>query len=282
MDGSGSYDLDSNDLVYEWSWEDGVAYDVNSTVMLPLGQTMVTLLVTDGFSWDTDTVNITVVDMNEIQVSIIVPEPNAIVQDGITLAAEANSNNEVDALHFYIRESNDGNGIPIGYDALPAVFDGNDDQWKYYLDTTELSDGNYVVFAKAYDIHGKEGASNIVPFSVQNWQMLELLRHRKKYKPGRTIPIKFTLRVSETIDIAMPFVYNEDLIVKIYKVRRNRPNLLLQTSRFGDHSKDYRISTGGEFYITNFKTRKKPARYLVKVYRSGNFLIGKFRFRTRR
>ncbi len=44
-------------------------------------------------------------------------------------------------------------------------------------------------------------------------------------------------------------------------------------------SKDYRIDSPGEKYITNFKTSKKPTTYLVEIWRK-RLLIGTFEFAT--
>ena len=77
----------------------------------------------------------------------------------------------------------------------------------------------------------------------------------------------------------MPFVYNEELEIRIYN--QTNPNHILQSSFYGDHSKDYRINNDTEHYITNFKTSKKPAVYIVEIWRiSNNFLVGWFTFET--
>lgn len=64
LDGSGSSDPDGDPLTYTWTWAwaGGSAVGVNPTVQLPLGTTMVTLVVSDGKATATDTVNITVRD----------------------------------------------------------------------------------------------------------------------------------------------------------------------------------------------------------------------------
>jgi len=56
--------------------------------------------------------------------------------------------------------------------------------------------------------------------------------------------------IGEAIDPAQPFVYNEELEIRIHNSEGN----LLQTSLYGDTARDYRIDTKGEKYITNFKT----------------------------
>jgi hypothetical protein len=93
------------------------------------------------------------------------------------------------------------------------------------------------------------------------------------------MPVKFSLRIAAAVDPAMPFVYNEELEIRICK--SSDPGNILQTSLYGDTSRDYRINQDTELYITNFKTSKKPAEYKVEIWRlSKNFLIGEFTFET--
>ena len=95
------------------------------------------------------------------------------------------------------------------------------------------------------------------------------------------MPVKFSLRIAASVDPAMPFVYNEDLEIRIYRCDNSRcsSKTLMQTSTYGTGSKDYR--SNGEMYITNFQTAKTPAQYLVEKWRpSNNFMIGSFTFKT--
>jgi len=87
------------------------------------------------------------------------------------------------------------------------------------------------------------------------------------------MPVKFALRVAASVDPNQPFVYNEELTIKIYAA--DDPDNILQTSTFGDTARDHRINTIDEHYITNFKTLKKPKTYTVEVWRK-DMLIGSF------
>ena len=89
--------------------------------------------------------------------------------------------------------------------------------------------------------------------------------------------MKFSLRVVEAVDPEMPFVRNEELEIIIYD--KNNPDIVLQYSIFGDTSVDYRINSEDELYITNFKTSKTPAVYMVEIWRKG-MLLGSFEFET--
>ena len=93
------------------------------------------------------------------------------------------------------------------------------------------------------------------------------------------MPVKFSLRVAESVDPEQPFVYNEELEIRIYDSAH--PGTILQSSVYGDTSVDYRIDSVGEKYITNFKTGKKPADYVVEIWRTANnFPVGSFTFIT--
>ena len=93
------------------------------------------------------------------------------------------------------------------------------------------------------------------------------------------MPVKFALRIAESVDPEMPFVYNEQLEIRIYDAAE--PGTILQTSVYGDGAEEYRIESIEELYITNFKTKKDPAQYVVEIWRpSKNFMVGSFGFET--
>jgi len=140
-----------------------------------------------------------------------------------------------------------------------------------------------VILAKAVDTYGNEGWSAVVPFSIRNWAVIEKLPSTPNNKAGRTMPVKFSLRIAASVDSAMPFVYNEDLEIRIYRCDNTScsSKTLMQTSRFGTGSKDYRIDATAQLYQTNFQTTKTPAQYLVEIWRpSNNFMVGSFTFKT--
>jgi hypothetical protein len=63
LDGSGSSDPDGDPLTYIWTWNGESDTEVSPTVPLPLGTTIITLVVNDGtVDSDPDTVSITVED----------------------------------------------------------------------------------------------------------------------------------------------------------------------------------------------------------------------------
>jgi hypothetical protein len=226
-----------------------------------------------------DAATVTVVDTTPPEVKIEVPTECAALQDGVTLTANASDFCGVAEAYFYIREPDGANGVDIGYEELPATLNSISGKWEYSFDTTQLPDGYYVIIAKAVDNSGNEGWSEVVAFSIRNWAVLELLPASESNKGGRTMPVKFALRIVETVDPAQPFVYNEELEIRIYD--QMKPGSILQTSLYGDTSMDYRIDSVGEQYITNFKTKKQPATYTVEIWRtSKNFLIGSFTFET--
>ena len=128
--------------------------------------------------------------------------------------------------------------------------------------------------------HDADNPSYIMLPVVQNWEVAEFLPSSENNKAGRTMPVKFSLRVADFIDPYQPFVYDEELTIVIYA--KNNPGDILQTSTFGDTSMDYRIDTKKELYVTNFQTLATPATYVVEIYRkeAGGMLIGTFEFST--
>jgi len=213
-------------------------------------------------------------------VKIMIPQPNQAVQDGITLSAQVSSVRNISQVMFSIREA-DNISTSIGYDDLGATYNSTSGYWEYAFDTTFLLDGYYVVWAKAVDDSGTEGLSQVVPFSIRNWAIITLLPSTPNNKAGRTMPVKFSLRIAASVDPAMPFVYNEDLAIRIYRCDNTScsSKTLMQTSTYGTSSKNYRIN--GELYITNFQTTKTPAQYLVEIWRpTKNFMVGSFAFKT--
>ena len=60
LDGTGSSDPDNDTLTYSWNWIDGSAVGATPTALFPVGNTTVTLTVTDGQFNASDTVNVVV------------------------------------------------------------------------------------------------------------------------------------------------------------------------------------------------------------------------------
>jgi hypothetical protein len=204
------------------------------------------------------------------------PPPGWALQDGVTFIASASDSSGTRNLSFSIREANGDQGIPVGFEDIPATYDAITGRWNWYFNTLQLPDGYYIVLVTAEDNLG-HAASTIVPYSIRNWAVLELLPASESNKAGRTMPVKFALRVAASVDPNQPFVYNEDLTIKIYAT--NNPSKILQTSTYGETARDYRIITVSELYITNFQTLKTPMQYTVSIWR-GNFLVGSFTFKT--
>ena len=65
------------------------------------------------------------------------------------------------------------------------------------------------------DAAGNPGKSEVVRFSVRNWAVVEMLPATPNHNAGRTVPVKFSIRVVSSVDPVMPFVYNEELVVLI-------------------------------------------------------------------
>jgi hypothetical protein len=223
------------------------------------------------------TTTTTVQDITPPEVAIIIPQSNVAVQDGVIFQTEVTDASSIDNVSFSLREPNGEEGIAIGYDDLQATYNSSSGYWEYWFDTTKLQDGYYVIFVNATDIYGNEGMSSIVPFSIRNWAVITQFPATPNSNAGRTMPVKFSLRIAKSVDPTMPFVYNEDLEIMIYDAKA--PGTILQRSVFGSRNTDYRIN--GEIYITNFQTKKTPATYVVEIWRpTKNFMVGSFTFKT--
>ena len=223
----------------------------------------------------THAISITLDDSGPL-ITIENPPAGWALQDGVTFIASASDSSGTHGLNFSIREANGGQGIPVGFEDIPATYDAITGRWKWYFNTLQLPDGYYIVLVNAEDNLG-HAASTTVPYSIRNWAILELLPASQNNKAGRTMPVKFALRVAASVDPNQPFVYNQELTIKIYA--KDNPSNVLQTSTFGDTSRDYRINAASELYITNFQTLKTPKTYVVEVYRK-DMLIGSFEFKT--
>ncbi len=193
------------------------------------------------------------------------------LQDGFTFNIEAIDATEVISVMLSIREL-DG---PI-VAQIPLFYIG-ENRWEAdeSFDTTALPDGYYELLISASDKFGFT-TEEVFDFSIRNWAVFVLLPSTESNKAGRTIPVKFALRVIEAVDPTMPFVVNQELDIYITDTTTGE---ILQHSTYGDGSTDYRINELSEQYITNFKTHKTPTAYLVSIYRR-DFYIGDFTFST--
>ena len=221
------------------------------------------------------------VDTTPPTIGIVVPEAHAVVQDGVTFQADVNDESSIGSVSFTIRKADGNDGVTIGLEQLPATYNDASGNWELDFNSANLLDGYYIIFANAVDQYGNEGECDHVPFVIRNWVALIMLPESNEYRAGRTMPLKFTLRLKPEVDPLTPFVYNEDLVILIYET--NDPGNILQQSVYGDESSHYRIDTLGEKYITNFKTDKKPTHYTVEIWRQETeFLVGSFTFETQR
>ena len=217
-------------------------------------------------------------DQTPPTMTVVTPRetPPEALQDGVTLKATVSDPSGVDWVKFSIRET-DGTIVDPSFESMSLVHISGD-TWQLPFNTyvPKLPDGNYLFIVNASDTFDNEGSKTVL-FSIRNWASLKLLPATTSNKAGRTMPVKFSLRVYETVDPAKPFVYNEQLTIKIYQ--KGYPNNILQTSTYGTGSRNYRIDVVGELYITNFKTLPTPMTYVVEIYRK-DMLIGSFEFKT--
>jgi len=213
------------------------------------------------------------------EVEVVLPTAGSAVQDSVTLVAEATDISGVREVFFYIRGANGADGSPVGYEDIPGILNTATGSWEYVLDATSLLDGNYVVLTKAIDQFDNEALSESVPFSIRNWAVLNHMSETKDMIPGEKRNVKFILRVDKSIDPEKPFIYNEELEVRIYEA--SNPSNVLKTAVFGPSYDDYQISTKWNFYYTKFTSLEYPTEYVAEIWRPSNdFLIGSIGFKT--
>jgi hypothetical protein len=228
-------------------------------------------------------------DLAAPSIAMISPPSGYGLQDGVTFKASVTDEESgVAFVTFSIREDDGGTGIPVGFENLAPQYDAATGIATLEFDTLKLPDGHYLVVISATDGDGNSG-SITVPYSIRNWGVITLLPKTPNSKAGRTMPVKFTIRVAASVDPAQPFIYNDDLTIKIYAT--SNPGTILQTSKFGKGAQNYRIQNEGnsitnsvkdQFYITNFKTSKDPMQYTVEIWKPNakDFLVGSFTFKT--
>jgi hypothetical protein len=108
--------------------------------------------------------------------SITFPLSNAILTGNVVLTAYISEDSGGTGVNFCLREPNGGDGISIGYEDLAADFNNTTGKWEYNLDTNSVSDGNYVILAKAIYGCGIIGFSELVPVTVSNPQQVGSLQ----------------------------------------------------------------------------------------------------------
>ncbi len=217
-----------------------------------------------------------ILDNTNPSISVSNPPADWALQDGVAFTGSiVDSGSGVTSMCFSLRKANGGEGTPVGFECLSVSYDPITGEWSFSFDTLLVPDGYYVLYIEAEDNLGNE-ASTTVPYSIRNWAVIELLPSSEDNKAGRTMPVKFALRVAAEVDPDQPFVYNEELRIEIFTT--DNPDDVLQESYYGDTAGDYRVSS--VLYITNFKTMKrKPVEYTVAIYRD-TFDVGSFTFET--
>jgi uncharacterized repeat protein (TIGR01451 family) len=199
------------------------------------------------------------------------------LQNHVTFSGNAtDSGSGVKFVSLSIRKGIAAPGQEVGCENLEASYDSTNHIWTLVFNTLSLKDEFYVAIVKVADKVGNT-ASATVYCSIRNWAVLKLLPATESNKAGRTVPVKFSLRVASAVDPKQPFIYNEELIIKV--LASKTPGTILQQSTFGKGSQNYRIDSASQKYITNFQTEKTPLSYTVEVY-NGSLMVGSFTFQT--
>ncbi|TAK33575.1 MAG: hypothetical protein EPO21_12570 [Chloroflexota bacterium] len=117
------------------------------------GITVVTFFATDSAGNVEPAKTLTIqLDRTPPPLVLVVPQPNELLQDGITLTATINDTTSGTIESFFsIRKDDGGEGTPIGFERLPATFNRATANWELAFDTTRLPDGFYVILLDARD-----------------------------------------------------------------------------------------------------------------------------------
>jgi hypothetical protein len=219
-------------------------------------------------------------------VKIVAPALNGAVKGTPAFTAEATDDRPLASVEFFLKgvliQEDVETLEDIGHNGLQATL-GEDGLFSHQFDTTQVPDDYYVLTAKATDKNGNVRWSDPVRFSVRNWNVKEMYPGVRRYQAGRTIPIKYALRMDPVVDPAETFVYREDLAIKAYKLALDADPNLLQTFLFGPGVVNYRVAPEGHLYIANYQTNKVPGQYMFEVRRiRNNFLLGSFVIETDR
>ncbi len=119
--------------------------------------------ITSGNRWAIDFVS----SRDDVTIPVV-GSFNSAISGVVTFTARTDSDYAVNEVYFYLREPNSGNGVPIGYENMPADFNDTSGEWQYTFDTRQVSNGNYVILARSVDVSDETAWSDIVPVSINN------------------------------------------------------------------------------------------------------------------
>jgi hypothetical protein len=145
LNGSGSSDPNNDTLTYNWTWTNGSAIGVTPRVLLPAGNTTVTLLVSDGQLNATDLVNMVVRDTTP---PVVNAGQNVTVEAGVPITLNGTATDVV-STRFNFTWNENG-----------AVLKTQTNTTNTNL-TNTFSFGTHVVTLNATDQAGNTGSANV-------------------------------------------------------------------------------------------------------------------------
>ncbi len=149
LNGTSSSDPDNDTLTYYWNWTGGSAQGATPTLMLPQGNTTITLTVSDGLTNSTDTVNIVVQDTTP---PVVNAGPNITVEQESHAGTEVTLNGTpTDAVstQFNFTWSENGTVLKTDVNAASTAL------------THTFNLGNHTVTLDATDQAGNTGSANV-------------------------------------------------------------------------------------------------------------------------
>jgi|GEM_PF-3990651 len=183
LDGSGSSDPDGDPLTYTWTWDGNIATGVSPTILLPVGTTVITLVVNDGFEdSQPDYVTITVTDdtppgMNlSVSPQVLWPPNHKMVPVTITVSVSDNSDSSPSCMirsvvsNEPVNGSGDGNTSPDWDITGDLTVDlrsersgnGNGRVYTIGVECTDASDNSSIDTVRVYVPHDQGDRPDLV------------------------------------------------------------------------------------------------------------------------
>jgi parallel beta-helix repeat protein len=177
---------------YEWDW---------NTTQYAETSHEITVKVVDTFGLTTQAFRTVFVDNTAPTVSIKQPESGEICHGIISVTVNATDNKEMDGVRFRV-DTNEWLGM---------IYNSTDLLWKYDLNTTTLSDGQYTLEVRALDKAGNPSTTSVTLRLDNTPPTLSIQTPQSGMTVGSTLIV--TVQASDASNISRIEFYLEDVLV---------------------------------------------------------------------